>query len=278
MGSFIFTVLSFVSLEKLNKKNIISFERDQSSNLQIREVKFTKSMPSNGDRLKPEDEKYIYRRFSYNTDRSIDLSLNNTIQCDTESTLEKMEPGFIEEIQNNVNSIYLTYFQGQYCLVINQAADKNSFVVEHCNTKVVLHNYGVPINYISIKSCTIYPTSGNEQHSIRAKNPELNKHPFHIDKDESITILIDEVTTQLNQSLCIIQEEIYQMLPNSFDLLRFRMKDNLLQYEKMEFECAFWDIYGNKYDYIFTLQYIEHFLSSSSKILNTVIANNSHKF
>ena len=87
------------------------------------------------------------------------------------------------------------------------------------------------------------------------------------DDNEKFELFFDEVTTNLINSLCQISDDIYEKASESFDLLKTRMYDNMLTYDKLELNLICWDMYNNETKLRITIEYNGTFFVSSTTFL-----------
>lgn len=75
-------------------------------------------------------------------------------------------------------------------------------------------------------------------------NDTDNKIILTPQENEKLELFFDEVTTNLNNSMCNLPNNIYESIPNSIDLLRNRMPQNILNYQKLKLTILCCDIYN----------------------------------
>ena len=86
-------------------------------------------------------------------------------------------------------------------------------------------------------------------------------------ENEEFVLFLDEVTTDLNNSLCQMSASTYINTPESFNLLRTHMVTNRLNYNKLEVTLSCWDIFDIKTLLLITFEYNGDFFISSTTIL-----------
>lgn len=174
----------------------------------------------------------IYNGETKNSIVNLDLDGNMKVFSAND---EQIEPGFIDEIKSHIgkNDVYLTYFGSKPFLVVNHASNPDNFIIDHCTVKISLHNYGATIDSISIESLTVYYKSDlNIEPFTFDGNPTL-KMTLSFDENNDFSLFLDEVTTNLNNSLCEMAPSIYEHLPLSYDLLKTHIGENQLNYDKL---------------------------------------------
>lgn len=183
---------------------------------------------------------------------------------------EDIEYGFIEEIESHVgkNDAYFTYFAEKPYLMIVHASDKNRFIVDHSNVIIRLHNYGTTISALSIESFIAYYKREYGIPPITFFGDINNKITLSPEANGSFSLYFDEVTTDLNNSLCQMSASTYVELPPNMDLLRTHMIENRLKYDKLEIIFHCWDLFNNETVSKITIEYNGNFFISTTSILN----------
>lgn len=261
--AIIISAISLISSYKINGAQLKQIHNQTLPNIKLLSVDITKSIPNKSTVFDGSYCRIFNGKFNNN------ISLNNKIATFNAND-QSIENGFIQEIKSNINNpnAYFTYFDSKPFLIANHATDINSFIVDHSNVKMTFINYGSLISNLSIKSLIVYykpemklknlTFSGNEQNIITL-SPEENKN---------LIMFFDEVTTNLNNSLCQIPEEIYENSPSSFSLLRTHMPENILTYDKLELNLNCWDLYNNKTELKITIEYNGNFFVSTTTLQN----------
>lgn len=203
----------------------------------------------------------------FSGESEINLSLNGQMAV-FDAKDEKIEEGFIDEIQSHIgkNDTYFTYFGLQPYLIINHATSKENFIIDHSNVKITLHNYGATINSMAIDSLTVYYKPNMNIEPFTFYGDINNKITLSPDENNEFVLFLDEVTTNLNNSLCKTSPSQYQGLPKSCNLLRTHMVENKLQYDKLEIIVHCWDLYNNETISKITFEYNGNFFVSSTTV------------
>ena len=177
---------------------------------------------------------------------------------------EQIEPGFIEEIESHIgkNETYFTYFGTKPYLMIVHASSKERYIVDHSNVIITLHNYGAKISALSIKSFTAYYNLEQNINPITFQGDINKKITLSPDENDNFVLYFDEVTTDLNNSLCQITPDAYITSPDYMNLLRTHMVKNELE---IKFHC--WDLFNNETDFKITIEYNGDFFISDTYII-----------
>lgn len=180
----------------------------------------------------------------------------------------KIEDGFIEEIKANINTpnAYFTYFESNVFLIANHATNIDAFIVEHSNVKMKFHNYGALISCISIKSLIVFYKPNMNLEKLIFYGNEKNIITLSPEQNKDFVVYFDEVTTNLNNSLCQIHQNLYEIAPDSFNLLTKRMPENILTYNKLELNLNCWDLYNNKNELKISIEHNGCFFVTSTSL------------
>ena len=237
--------------------------RNQSlPNLQILSIEYSKSDPNVPDLY---DGKHC--RIKKGSTKA-DIEINNNI-ASFDASDKQIEDGFISEVESHIidrKDAYFTYFGSKPHLILNHATDSNSYIIDHSNTKITLHNFGADMCAMSVESITVKYTDPDSNDLILSGN-EKNKINLSPSDNDNLILYLDEVTTDLNNSLCKVSEETFDLAPNSFDLLKTHMPKNVLQYEKMIIKLNCWNLYNEKNLLQITVEYNGNFFISSTAVL-----------
>lgn len=182
---------------------------------------------------------------------------------------EQIEPGFIEEIESHIgkNETYFTYFGNNPYLMIVHASSKERYIVDHSNVGIKLHNYGSTISALSIESFTAYYTSEQNIDPITFQGDINQKITLSPDENDNFLLYFDEVTTNLNNSLCELTPENYITSSDYMNLLRTHIVKNHLNYDKLEIIFHCWDLFNNKNILKITIEYNGDFFISNTSII-----------
>jgi len=260
--SVMFAGLTYCVTRRTYNAQLEQIKNQESPNLRILSIETTKSHP---DISGVNDGAYCR---IYSGTSTSNISLDNNIA--TFSAEDKqIESGFIEEIKHHIGkkNVYFTYFGSNTYLIFNHATSTDRFIIDHSNAKITLHNYGVTISALSIKSLVIYYKPEMDLKSLTFNGDANSKITLFPDEDGNFVLFLDEVTTDLNNSTCQIPSSIYKSAPESFDLLRTHMSENILAYNKVELNLNCWDIYNNKTALQITLEYNGNFFISSTTVV-----------
>lgn len=210
----------------------------------------------------------VYCRI-YSGESTSNISLNENLAV-FDAQKENIEDGFIEEIKSHIgeNNTYFTYFGGKPYLIINHALSKERFIIDHSNVIIKLHNYGATISALSIESFIAHYKSNDAIQKIIFNGNIENKITLSPEENNEFVLFFDEVTTDLNNSLCQISPSIYPMLPEYMDLLRTHMVQNRLNYNKLEIKLHCWDLFNNKTIFKITIEYNGNFFISTTSIID----------
>ncbi len=236
-------------------------ENQNLPNLKIISVISNKSHPSDSSLY---DGKYCR---IYSGESTSNLSLDGLMPIfDAED--EQIEEGFIDEIKAHIgeNDTYFTYFGFQPYLIINHASSQENFIIDHSNVKITLHNYGAKISALSIESLTVYFKSNIATEPLTFYGNKDNKITLSPTENEELVLFLDEVTTNLNNSLCEISPSLYSSMPESYDLLRTHMVENRLRYDKLEIVVHCWDLYNNETTSNIVFEYNGNFFISFTTV------------
>lgn len=183
---------------------------------------------------------------------------------------EQIERGFINEIESHIGNseTYFTYFGNNPYLMITHASSKENFIVDHSNVVIKLHNYGSTISALSIESFTAYYKPESNIEPITFQGNINNKITLTPEENENFVLHFDEVTTDLNNSLCKIKQEDYVNIPNDINLLKTHMTENMLQYNKLEIKLHCWDLFNNETVFKITIEHNGNFFISYTSILD----------
>lgn len=198
------------------------------------------------------------------------ISLNESMAIfDVEDPDSKIENGFIDEIKSHIgkNDAYFTYFGAKPYLILNHASNRDRFIIDHSNVVLTLHNYGATINAMSVKKIVIYYKPEMNIEPTTFHGNDKNKISLSPNENEEFVLFLDEVTTDLNNSLCQMSASTYINTPESFNLLRTHMVTNRLNYNKLEVTLSCWDIFDIKTLLLITFEYNGDFFISSTTIL-----------
>lgn len=231
-------------------------------NLQILSIEYNKSDPNTPS---IEDGKHcrIYKGKSI-----ADIDIENNIAI-FESTNKQIEYGFIKEIESHIGQkdAYFTYFNSKPHLIMNHAKDINSYIIDHSNTKITMHNYGAAICALSVESITIIFKDSTIEDLI-LYGDENNKITISPNENNEFILYLDEVTTDLVNSSCKVSSKTYEESPVSFDLLKIHMPQNVLQYKKTTVNLNSWNLYNEEHMLQIMIEYNGSFFTSSSTVLN----------
>ena len=260
--STLFTaIICYVTCKTYNAK-FKQIRKQSLPNLQILSIKYSKSNP-NDTNLSNGRHCRIKRGST-----KADINISNNI-ASFESTDKQIEDGFISELESHIsnhNDAYFTYLGSYPYLILNHATDNNSYIIDHSNTQITLHNFGAVMCAMSVKSILVEYNDPESKDLFLIGNEE-NKIMLSPDDNDELILYLDEVTTDLNNSLCKVSEETFNVAPDSFDLLKTHMPENILQYKKMIIELNCWNLYYEKHILQITVEYNEHFLISSTTVL-----------
>lgn len=247
---------------KFQQEQMNELSRQKLPNLKIISIDITKSHPTE---TKISDNSYIR---IYNGKSNVKNELKNLIATFDASDLS-IEPGFIQEVKSHIDkpNVYFTYYNEKPHLVANHATNQNSFIVDHSNAKMTFHNYGAIISAISIESLNVYYKEKMNYKDLTFFGNKENIITISPDDNEKFELFFDEVTTNLINSLCQISDDIYEKASESFDLLKTRMYDNMLTYDKLELNLICWDMYNNETKLRITIEYNGTFFVSSTTFL-----------
>ena len=200
---------------------------------------------------------------SGNSNSNISLDGNIAV-FDAENKM--IEDGFIEEIKSHIgeNNTYFTYFGEKPYLIINHAFDKKRFIVDHSNTIIKLHNYGAKISSLSIESFIAHYRINDVTKKISFYGDINSKITLSPEENDQFVLFFDEVTTDLNNSLCQMNPSNYAVMPEYMNLLRTHMTQNWLNYEKLEIKFHCWDLFNNETISKITIEYNGHFFISTT--------------
>lgn len=260
--SAIFTgIVCFITYRTYNEQ-FKQMRNAKLPNLKILSVESYKSKYGSSDSLY--DDKYC-RMFYGESTANISLDDNiATFDLEKPEVCAQIEDGFIEEIQSHIgkNNAYFTYFGSKPYIIINHASNKESFIIDHSNVKITLHNYGAIISAISIESVIVFSNPGMNIDPLKFDGDKENKISLSPNDNKEFVLFLDEVTTNLNNSLCEMSASTYRNCPEAFDLLRAHMAKNRLNYNKMEVKFCCWDMYNNETLSKVTFEYNGNFFIS----------------
>jgi len=260
-ASTVFTaIICFITCKTYNAQ--FKQIRNQSlPNLQILSIVYNKSDPnfpdlSNGRHCR-----------IYKGDSTAKISIENNIATFNTSD-SSIENGFIEEIESHINckDAYFTYFKAKPYLILNHATDINSYIIDHSNTKITLHNYGAEISAMSIKLITVKYTDKSTPDLVLHGN-EKNKISLSPQQNDKLELFLDEITTDLVNSTCRVSKEVLLSMQGPFDLFKIHMPKNVLRYEKTVIILQCWNLYNEKYLLQITIEYDGNFFISSTTVL-----------
>lgn len=264
--SLIFLGLTYFTTHKTYNAQLKQIQNQELPNLRILSVESHKSHYNSSDSIY--DGKYC--RIFYGDASSVNISLNENIAVfDANNPNTEIESGFIDEVKSHIgdNNAYFTYFGTKPYLILNHASNHDRFIIDHSNVKLTLHNYGAKISALSIKEIIVhYKSEMNVEPTIFYGN-DKNKISLSPDENDKFILYLDEVTTDLNNSLCQMSESTYINSPESFDLLRAHMVTNRLNYDKLEVKFRCWDMFNNETILKITFEYNGNFFVSSTTIL-----------
>lgn len=261
--ALLISFLSLINSYKINNAQLKQIHNQKLPNIKLLSVDITKSSPNKSTVF---DGSYCRIIQGKSNDK---ISLNNkiaTFNTDDPS----IENGFIQEIKSNINNpnAYFTYFDSKPFLIANHATDINSFIIDHSNVKMTFHNYGALICGLSIKTLVVYYKPEMNLKNLTFYGNEQNIITLSPEENNNLVMFFDEVTTNLNNSLCQIPENIYENSPNSFTLLKTHMPENILTYNKLELNLNCWDLYNNKTKLKITIEYNGNFFVSTTTLQN----------
>lgn len=149
---------------------------------------------------------------------------------------------------------------------MNNATDCNSYIIDHSNTKITLHNFGAAICAMSVESIIVEYTNPATENLLLTGNEE-NKITLSPDDNNELILYLDEVTTDLTNSLCRVSKETFESTADSFDLLKTHMPENVLEYEKMIINLNCWNLYNEKHIFQIIVEYNGNFFVSSTNVI-----------
>lgn len=261
--AIIVSVISLISSYRINCAQLKQMYNQKLPNIKLLSVDITKSIPNNSTVF---DGSYCR---IFNGEFTTDISLNNKMATFNANDTS-IENGFIQEIKSNINNpnAYFTYFNSKPFLIANHATNTDSFIIDHSNVKMTFHNYGALISGLSIKSLVVYYKPEIDLKKMTFYGNEQNIITLSPEENNNLVMFFDEVTTNLNNSLCKIPEKIYEDSPISFTLLRTHMPENILTYNKLELNLNCWDLYNNKTELKITIKYNGNFFISTTTLQN----------
>lgn len=258
----IITSASTMRLSKLQRKLL---ENQKLPNLNILSVETTKSKADSSTKVTDAKHCRIYEGNSM-----ADFSLQKHMAV-FESTDIGIEPGFIDElkshIKNNKRDVYLTYFDSKPYLIIQHASNVNNFIIDHSNVKIKFCNYGAKMTAFSIESFKVYYNEERDISELFFKGDPAQKITFKPEDNDEFELFFDEVTTDLNNSMCQLPLDVYLATPDSFDILKAHSERNVLCYHKLEIVCICWDIYNMPIKYLITIEHNGNFFVSTTSLV-----------
>lgn len=264
--SLIFVGLTYFITHKTYNAQLKQIQNQELPNLRILSVESFKSQYNLSDSVY--DGKYCR---IFNGDAStVNISLNENIAVyDANDPNTKIEGGFIDEVKSHIgdNNAYFTYFGAKPYLILNHASNSDRFIIDHSNVKLTFHNYGTKISALAIKEIVVYYKSEMNTEPITFYGDDKNKISLSPDENDKFILYLDEVTTDLNNSLCQMSVSTYINSPESFDLLRAHMVTNRLNYDKLEVKFCCWDMFNNETLLKINFEYNGNFFVSSTTIL-----------
>jgi hypothetical protein len=261
--ALIISAISLKNSHRINTAQLKLIYNQKLPNIKLLSVDITKSIPNKSTVF---DGSYCR---IFNGESTANISLNNKMA--TFNTNDpSIENGFIQEIKENINkpNAYFTYFNSKPFLIANHATDIDSFIIDHSNVKMTFHNYGALISGLSIKSLVVYYKPEMDLKKLTFYGNEQNIITLSPEENNNLVMFFNEVTTNLNNSLCQIPEKIYENSPHSFTLLRTHMPENILSYNKLELNLNCWDLYNNKTELKITIEYNGNFFVSTTTLQN----------
>lgn len=276
--ALIVSICSFISTNKTSRLQREILEKQKYPNLKVISVESFKSKYGSSDTVY--DGKYC--RMYYGESRA-NLSLDNNIAIFDLKKAEicaQIEYGFIDEVKSHINinkaknvnmeekihDAYFTYFGCKPYLILNHASNSNSFIIDHSNVKIKLHNYGTPITAISIKSVTVHYNQEKNINLLKFDGDSNNKISLSPQENEEFILFLDEITTDLDDSLCKMTTETYINSPDTLSMLRTHISENRLSYDRIEIEFQCWDMYNTKTILKITFEYNGNFFVSTTTI------------
>lgn len=257
MFSFIALIISFITLWS----NLKEKRQKRLPNLKILSIINTKSILNASDITQ---SNHCRIQHGYST---CNISLDGKI-C-TYKSEDCKEYGYIDEIKANKNKAYFTYFSSKPHLVINHATDNNRFIIDHSNVKIIFHNYGAKISALSISKFKIFFNDNTHFESLVLLGDKNNKLTISPQENETFELYFDEITTDLNNSMCqLVNPEYYDSSPQSIDLLKTHIPKEIFAYNKIEMTTTCWDVNNRPIEYLITIEHNGNFFLSSTTLLS----------
>lgn len=180
---------------------------------------------------------------------------------------------FFNEIESRMEkaryrgNVYFTFLDKKLFLILNCGTKKDNYTVAHSNVEITFENCGEAIGAIGIESFTIYykNTIAKKKH-VKIKGDKNSKIILPSENAKNFTVFFDEITTELDATLCQIPSGTYADISSEIDLLKLNMPENYLNYSKLELILVCWDMYENKTRFKIILEYSGNdtrFVSSS---------------
>lgn len=207
------------------------------------------------------------KRFYYGDYEQQQLSLNGAIEIEKFDSNNLEHESFMEECRKQNNKIYFSRFEESKCLVFNTLSSNSvgkDFFYEFCSTEIGFVNYGALIKNVSIDS--VSGIMDNDE-KFEIKGIKNNYLDCVIPTGGTFTLTCDEVSENIDNSLCINSESIYNKFGDEFDFLKKRLPKNSLKYKKLKFNITCYNLAGNGFKYNLILEKQNGVLNSNTKMI-----------
>lgn len=159
---------------------------------------------------------------------------------------EKIDDEICKDMIIKQNSVYLTKFKNQKCIIFNflnnsKYDEITDIVVEHQVNIIKLVNYGIPIVRIYANFAYIYYNEEEQRgKEIYLKGDKCTG--IDVDGEDIFEIALDEVTMCLIDSICTIDSNIYSVIDPEIELLYSSIREVNIKYRKLVISLTLMDV------------------------------------
>lgn len=181
------------------------------------------------------------------------MSEENKKTLDPNIYFKELEEQERTRLVMNQNSIYLTQFRNQNCIMFNflnntKSDDLKNIILEHQVNIIKLINFGIPVASMYTNFAYIFYNDDED----RGKQIYLkgDKHyGIDINGEIEFNIALDEVTNYLKDSVCTLESNVYASLNSETELLYNSISEAGIKYKVMVISIIVTDIsHRNHFD------------------------------
>lgn len=248
----ILALLMYLTTKKLNKQQLEITSRQDIPDPHIISITQIKSeIPASGGlSLSQANHCRIQQG-----DTQINLTLNDQIPAFSANSLNEFEPAYLPYCKSHDPGVFFLYIKQTPHLCIKHELNKEQFIIDFNNCQVLLKNYGAEMVSLAITRYEVVFCNKQKSNLILWGNAE-NKIVITPEENKSgILLYIDEITTEFQDAVCLVNPTIYSQMPSELDILKLNVNNNFLQYDKMIFECECTNRFNQVFKYEITIAY-----------------------